>query len=52
MLWQRILLGVAIIAMSVTIFVPVPLWLAATLMGISLVAAIVVLFTMSRSRRT
>ncbi|NWN87427.1 MAG: hypothetical protein HLX51_02620 [Micrococcaceae bacterium] len=52
MFWQRILLGVAIIAMSVTLFVPLPLWLAASLMVISLVAALVVVLTMARRRRT
>lgn len=51
MYWQRIVLTIAIIAMSVTMFVPLPLWAAVTLIIISLIAAIVVVFGLLRNSR-
>lgn len=48
MYWQRIVLAVAIIAMSVTMFVPLPLWAAVALIIIALVAAIVVVIGLLR----
>lgn len=51
MYWQRIILSVAIIAMSVTMFVPLPVWAAATLIVIALVAAIVVVVGLFRNTR-
>lgn len=48
MYWQRIVLAVAIIALSVTMFVPLPLWAAVALIIIALVAAIVVVVGLLR----
>ncbi len=50
MYWQRIILGVAIIAMSVTMFVPLPLWAAVALIIIALLAAIVVVGGLIRDK--
>ena len=49
MYWQRIVLAVAIIALSVTMFVPLPLWAAVALIIIALVAAIVVVVGLLRA---
>jgi hypothetical protein len=51
MYWQRILLGLAILAMSVPMFVPLPLWAAVTLAVLALVAAIVVVGSFFAKRR-
>lgn len=51
MYWQRIVLAVAIIAMSVTMFVPLPLWAAVTLIIVALVAAVVVVAGLFRDSR-
>ncbi len=51
MYWQRVILGLAIIAMSVTLFVPMPLWLAVTLMVIALISAVLVLMGLFRDSR-
>ena len=40
MAWHRIALGVAILALTVVMLVPLPLWLAVTLMCFSLVFAV------------
>ncbi|WP_022870542.1 hypothetical protein [Yaniella halotolerans] len=37
---SRILLALALIAMMITMFVPLPLWLAVTLMCFALISAI------------
>ncbi len=39
MAWHRVALGVAILALTAVMLVPLPLWLAVTLMSISLVSA-------------
>src|SRR5699024_9318757 len=39
MAWYRVALGVAILALTAVMLVPLPLWLAVTLMSISLVSA-------------
>lgn len=51
MYWQRVILGLAITAMSVTLFVPMPLWLAVTLMVIALISAVLVLMGLFRDSR-
>lgn len=50
MAWQRILLGVAIIAMSVTMLVPLPLWAAVFCIGVALLAALIVILRLLFSR--
>lgn len=50
MYWQRIVLALAIIAMSVVMFVPMPVWTAVTLMVLALLAAIVVGVGLFRNR--
>jgi len=51
MYWQRIVLAVAIIALSLTMFVPMPVWAAVTLMVIALISAVLVVVGLLRSRR-
>jgi membrane protein YdbS with pleckstrin-like domain len=51
MYWQRIVLAVAIIALSLTMFVPMPVWAAVTLMAIALISAVLVVIGLLRSRR-
>ncbi|MDR7347749.1 hypothetical protein [Enteractinococcus fodinae] len=51
MYWQRIVLAVAIIAMSVTMFVPLPLWAAVALIILALVSAIVVVVGLLQENR-
>ncbi|MFD6815122.1 hypothetical protein [Enteractinococcus coprophilus] len=43
MAWQRVLLGIAILAMSATMFIPLPLWAAAACIIVAMVAAVIVL---------
>ncbi|MDN5732077.1 MAG: hypothetical protein L0K41_00235 [Yaniella sp.] len=50
MIWPRILLALALIAMITTMFVPLPLWLAVTLMSFSLISAIVVVLQRAGTR--
>ena len=50
MAWQRVLLGVAILAMSVTIFVPLPLWAAVTCILVAMLAAAIVLLHLVLNR--
>lgn len=50
MAWQRILLGVAIIAMSVTMLVPLPLWAAVFCIGVALLAALIVILRLLFNR--
>lgn len=50
MYWPRIVLGLAIVAMTVTMFAPLPLWLAVTLMILSLGAAVSVVIHWARTR--
>ena len=49
--WQRIVLALAIIAMSVPMFVSLPLWAAVTLAVLALLAAVVVVTSMLGKRR-
>lgn len=49
--WQRLLLGIAILSMTVTVFIPLPLWAATTLISISLIAALIVLTHLALRRR-
>ncbi len=51
MYWQRIVLALAIIAMSVPMFVSLPLWAAVTLAVLALLAAVVVVTSMLGKRR-
>ena len=51
MYWQRIVLAVAIIAMSVTMFVPLPMWAAVALIILALVSAIVVVVGLLQENR-
>lgn len=51
MYWQRIVLAVAIIALSVTMFVPLPLWAAVALIILALVSAIVVVVGLVQEKR-
>ena len=49
--WQRILLAVAIIAMSVPMFITLPLWAAVAIAIVALVAASVVIVSLVTQRR-
>lgn len=51
MFWQRFILAVAILAMSVALFIPLPLWAATMLVTIALIAALGVIVQQFRSRR-
>lgn len=51
MYWQRIVLAVAIIALSVTMFVPLPLWAAVALIILALGAAIIVVVGLLQEKR-
>lgn len=51
MYWQRIVLAVAIIALSVTMFVPLPLWAAVALIILALVSAILVVVGLVQEKR-
>lgn len=50
MTWSRILLALALVAMMVTMFVPLPLWLAVALMGFALCSAVGVVILGGRTR--
>lgn len=46
MAWQRVVLSVAIIALSVTMFVPLPLWAAVVCISVATLAALFVILHM------
>lgn len=48
--WQRVVLGVAILALSVTMFVPLPLWAAVVCISVATLAALMVILHMVFSR--
>lgn len=43
MFWQRLVLGIAILAMTLALLVPLPMWLTVTCISVALVAALTVI---------
>ncbi len=48
--WQRVFLGIAILAMSLVMFIPLPLWAAVVLGSVAMLAALGVILYLVLSR--